>query len=443
MDNLHLYLEYNCLESIDFIMKIPHEHVNNKKIHESSALILGKLYQNQHRHAEVITLLKCKKFQMDEIICSCCPDPQIFIRGISYHALNPNYKITVENNKNTNNPFLIYLQCLFGSCTMNIAENSINALEILPDFYEAALLLGKTTRCAIKTSNLYLTNHINMLLFVQFNYNTMLDTTLIVDQSLYAAYLFLNDDLDASIKLYNELIYKKSNYDYIEYYILIILSTNDNSIIAKLNSILNLVPNTILITAVLLFLNNKIKEAIKLMKKLIKNTLIHSQIIIYNLILINVLIKKIDSEYDDVVSDISSSISNILNLILNNELLSRYAFTLGSVCYKIKEYDKALYLLSHVTKNDLKDSLKLRGRIYYKYNMYDAAKEHFVLASSHGSDDALLYLAELYKKMNNSKAAIESYKKYLSVSTQGNNRELVEEYLKQYYEEQKKLNKNY
>lgn len=442
MDNLHLYLEYNCLESVNFIMKTSYEHINNKKIHDPSILMLGKLYQNQNRHSEVITLLKCKNFQIDEIICSCCTDQQIFIRGISYHALNPSYKITIENNKNTNNPFLIYLQCLFGSYTMSISDDLSRALEMLPDFYEAALLLGKTTKSAIKTSNIYLSNHINMTLFVQFNYNIIIDITMIINKPLYAAYLFLNDDLEASINLYNELIYKESNYEYMEYYVLIILNTNDNGIMIKLNSILNSVPNTTLITAVLLFLNNKIKEAVKLIKKLIKSTISHNQVIIYNLILINVLIKKIDSEYDDVIGDISTSVNNILNLILNNELLPRYAFTLGNVCYKIKEYDKALYLLTYATKNDLKDSLKLRGRIYYKYNMYDAAKENFILASNHGSDDALLYLAELYKKMNNSKGAIESYKKYLSVSTQGNNRELVEKYLKQYYEEQNKLNKN-
>lgn len=476
-------------------------------------------YFNTCNYKKCLSLFHCSDLSCPDDCCSFALKllkGRVFVclknskNLIEFKVTNINYIY------NYHTPMKYYLLFLVNTLSNNVNE-SINDLMLLlnnyEDFYEGVMLLlnilhennkkdkdliGKNLIDQIEQLKLIKELKSNLLMDMNVYLHTDYDISIKSNSSKnltnkYASYLFITHRTEESIELYKQSM----NQNYFYFYVVHLINNNDidaltvlsNSDIFDSDNSCNTNKFTkLLCSGGICLLRNKKEESVKIFKGCLK--MFQKDSAKFNSIF-NISYLYNTDKFCMVyllLSNISSS-SKYLEQAYNINNI-HYFFNIAHGYYKQNIYDKAQYILSRIVSynsnltSNLNSNLsnnsnsnltnnsnirlnnklncctmanvhKLLGRIYYKYSMYEAAKEEFMRSSEvhreilegnikniennlnientsiikHSSLDALLYLAELYKKMNDSEKAKEAYEKYVEISRPGKNRERIQRYL--------------
>lgn len=464
--SLVYFAERNLNKTVSFLIKtFPHKYsgidfsAGLQEIHSISL-------QNVGSHLDAYLNLLCsesKENLFKIVFCSCCISKKIFLRNsslistIEFRNSENSRKNIIKHPGFQPDPFLDFLEA---KATSNL-ELLIQVIDQIPDFYEAYTLLNELSDTSVflryPISILYylelkinkgieipncIASVLNFILFNEISVENEFmefldDLKLILEKNLNlaASFYYCIGDMKKSRIIFERSIEMSSvsfNYGtdgtkYLYFYALLLYSQSASVLIDS---------NPFIGFSRCLEMNlcEGIKEAAKENYFLAKK------------IFLDCLSAENDSTY--LIPDLHCLIAHVLNKLNEKDLAIqhlkdaillvpknfRVLYIAAQEFFEMQDLSYAFWYAKRALEaNEDGGIWKLLGKIYLARNETELAKQCFEKSESMLEYDSLLYLADVYKKMDKTDKALEMYEKYVNTGTK--NKEVVLKFLVSYYED--------
>lgn len=452
---LNLFIERNLQKTINFILK------NSSKIDPSISSpvsitmdplnVLSISFQNNREYLQSYNSLLCeqsRKYLNSIVFCPCCSSVRNFLRNHSLYNINNNIAI-VKIPGCRMDPFLDYITVLINK-DINLL---INIIESVPLFWEAHLTLVELTSTFIEidsplkeyfysylkitkdlpTSNNNLNiNNINMMndsininnINININnINNMMKYENKLDVNTLAALHYCLGNIDLSLKLFKS-IDDYSDISFFEFYGILLYNSNDPTfrmVVERCKNYHSKTPECLIMTGLYNLLIGNIQEGKDCLKKAYKhkNTSDIACLIACSFVKLN--------DHENACNFYKMAyMTGISNFRILYSIAQGY-FNMNKLDECFSYCKMALEIGEDGTIN------KLLGKIHNSKGNLELAERYFEKSLQLGEIDSLLYLAETYKKRNQSDRMIEMYERYLRKGEK--NVATVAKYMIEYYEE--------
>jgi len=459
------YLARNLNRTVNFLLKTKMSQITSPiTLDNDEALAIS--FQNSGLFVNAYLCLHCPeslKSPFSIVFCKCCSSRKIFLRNHSLTLSENQGSSIIKVEDYRNDPFLTFIEAKVHKSL----ELTLEVIDQLPDFYEAYLLLAELSNTCVHLeypSSLIYYLYLKVLkdievpevvkeileciledkaeakIGIKVSEEQLSAYKCIVmnNLNLVAAFYYCSCNSDQAESIFSRVLalnldLKSGYYDisYFHFYSIILYNKSDTALLSLSENLNNLFSNqfeTLVSNGIYQFSIGNFELSRSIFKTALKKAEKHCQSTIpdvYCLIAHNYI--KLNN-YEDA----DKSFQKALKANFHN---FRILYTVAEGYFRMQRNEVALWYCKRALEKKNDGSIwKLLGRVFTNLGKFKEAEDCLKKAENMNELDAILYLADVYKKTGSADKALDLYKKYADVGVV--NREVVINYLIEYYEEQ-------
>lgn len=457
---LEHFIARNLNNTVNFLLRTGMTDGANG-VHTGMLEQLAISCQNLGNHCSAYSSLLCSESReclYRIVFCKCCNSTRTFIRNYSLckmldssppiardgslHAVrlvdSPSTTI-IKMPGSRRDPFLDFIEA-------KVKKDPILAIEVInqvPLFWDAYLLLGELTDVFVHLES-PLSSYFYMHLKISRDIDHSglrgrgCDTRSLPykvesgSQNMLAAFHYCAGNSEEALGIFKQI--SSGGYfdiSYFEFYAMILYSKSDPSLVHLCEDLCNFHKDKHETLVALGVYKNSMgchEEA----RKLLTRALRRKRTPDVEGLLAHVCIK---------LNDYDHACAHLQNALRNNLSSFRALYTAAQGYFMMGRREVSLWYCKRALEERSDGGLwKLMGRIHMALEEYTRSLKCFETAERMKEFDAILYMADVYKKIQKPQNALDLYEKYVTVGEK--NRATVAKYLVEYYEEQGNMEKS-